>query len=293
MKVFVTGGSGYIGVAVIAALRHAGHETLALARSEQSAKRLAALGSQPLIGDMRRPDTWAKQLRHIDGVIHLAATFGADMADADAALVHGLGDWLSRQRPAGGAQLPFVYTGGVWLYGPVGDDTAVEGTRFEPPAEFAFMVEQRAWLFAATRLAARVVHPALVWDESGGVIGDFLSASQNGDPPRLCGGASVRWPLVHRDDLARLYVLALERGEPGADYHGVAEPGVRVADIAGAIARCCGAPEPVSVPVAEVVRDKGSWAACEAFDQTMAAPATRMALGWKPSALPILDYFCV
>jgi len=85
-------------------------------------------------------------------------------------------------------------------------------------------------------------------------------------------------------------VLALERGESGADYHGVAETGVRVADIANAIARRFGAPEAVVVPVADVVRAKGAWAACEAFDQTMDGPATRQALGWQPAHRTILKF---
>jgi len=289
MNVFVTGGSGYIGSAVIAALHRAGHGTLALARSQPSARRLEDLGSRVVIGDMRQPDAWLEKLRNIDGVIHLAATFGSDMAAADAALVRGLGEWLGRQSLDHSARIPFIYTGGVWLYGAVGNGTAVEGTPFNPTREFAFMAESRTWLFAQRGLSAAVVHPALVWDEAGGVIGDFLTAARSGNPPKITGDGHVRWPLVHRDDLARLYVLALERGEPGADYHGVAESGVRVAHIAGAIARRFGAPGPVVVPVENVVRDKGAWAACEALDQTMAAPATRAALGWESVQRGILE----
>lgn len=80
--------------------------------------------------------------------------------------------------------------------------------------------------------------------------------------------------------------LALARSQPGADYHGVAESGVRVADIAGAIACRFDAPGLVTVPVEDVVAERGAWAACEAWDQTM---ATRASVGWVPSHTSILE----
>ena len=288
MKIFVTGGSGYIGSAVIEALHGAGHQSLALARSRQSAARLEALGSRPLIGDIRDPQAWIRQLGAIDGVIHLAATFDGDMATAERTLLDGLLDAASL--PPTVPERRFIYTGGVWLYGPVGDRTAAEGAHFAPPPAFSFMIQHRQRLFDAPHWAASVVHPAIVWDESGGAISGFLEAAKSGRPPQIAGDGRARWPLVHREDLAQLYALALERGEQGADYHGVAESGVSVAEVAGTIARRFGAPDPVTVPVEEVVAERGAWAACEAWDQTMAAPATRARLGWQPACPEILEY---
>ena len=114
----------------------------------------------------------------------------------------------------------------------------------------------------------------------------FPGCREEQQAPQLTGDARVRWPLAHRDDLAQLYVLTLERGQPSADYHGVAESDVRVADIAGAIACRFDAPEPI---VETVVARKGAWTACEDWDQTMAAPATRALLGWEPVRPGILE----
>ena len=125
MKIFVTGGSGYIGSAVIEALHGADHQTLTLARSRQSAARLEALGSRPLIGDTRHPQDWISQRDAIDGVIHLAATFDGDMATAKRTLLHGLLDEVSL--PPAVPKRRFIYPGSVWLYGPDGGRTAVEG----------------------------------------------------------------------------------------------------------------------------------------------------------------------
>jgi uncharacterized protein YbjT (DUF2867 family) len=57
MKVFVTGGSGYIGQATIAALRRGGHEVAALVRSEHGAEAVAALGATPVMGTLGHTST--------------------------------------------------------------------------------------------------------------------------------------------------------------------------------------------------------------------------------------------
>lgn len=289
MHVFVTGASGYIGIKVIQALHEAGHTTTSLTRSDSARNRLASMGSRPLLGDIKDPKSWKNAVGSIDGAIHLAATFGKDMPEADAAALTGLLEVFERETLRTGKRCPLIYTGGVWLYGPVGDQTAVEGSSFVPPPEFAFMVEHREWLFQSPQISARVVHPAMVWGKTGGVIADFLKQAKSGKAPTIAGSASTRWPLIHRADLARLYVSVLESGHDGDDYHGVAECGIQVGEIASAISRRFESPDPVALPVDTVARKLGSLAACRAYDQTMDAPFTRSALSWLPEQPGILE----
>src|SRR5262249_12995256 len=51
------------------------------------------------------------------------------------------------------------------------------------------------------------------------------------------GDGLNRWPAAYILDVARLYRLAIERAEPNARYHAVAEEGVAMRDIAEAIGR--------------------------------------------------------
>src|ERR1700740_792953 len=91
MRVFVTGGTGLIGSAVVAELLGNGHTVLALARSDASALAAEAAGAEPLRGGPGREplrggladlDVLRTGVAQADGVIHLA--FRNDFSSADA-----------------------------------------------------------------------------------------------------------------------------------------------------------------------------------------------------------------
>lgn len=80
MKIFVTGGSGFVGSALVHRLVAEGHEVMALARSGSSAQRVRAAGAESVPGDLadlRRDDSpapvWLAMLRNVDAVVHVAA----------------------------------------------------------------------------------------------------------------------------------------------------------------------------------------------------------------------------
>lgn len=72
MLVFVTGATGFIGLAVVQELLEAGHEVIGLARANESAQTLNALGAQARIGSIEDLDVLRKGAMGANAAIHLA-----------------------------------------------------------------------------------------------------------------------------------------------------------------------------------------------------------------------------
>lgn len=232
MRILVLGGTGSIGAAVVRELVSRGHEVHGLARSQASAAKLAGLGAMPLAGDIAAPNAWTGRLPQLDAVIHAACDFGTDMGAVDRRLLGGLLPALAAQ-----ANKPrFIYTGGCWLFGATGDAVATEETALDPLPVFAWMVPQLERALAAPEVDGVVIHPAMVYAADGGVFDRFAREAATRSAVRVVGSETVRWPLVHSDDLAVLYALALERAPARSRWIGAANDGVTVGRIARAFA---------------------------------------------------------
>lgn len=282
MRIFVLGGTGQIGAAVVRALLDAGHEVLGLARSEVSAAALRAAGAEALPGDLRDPEGWLGALPEVDAVIQAAADFSDEMGAVETRLLDRLLPRLAR-RPG---RLRFLYTGGCWLYGATGATAAREAHPFDPLPAFAWMLPNLRRVLAGGEVAGLAVHPALVYDRRGGVLRPFVEDAREGGAVRVIGGADLRWPLVEAGDLGRLYALALARGRVGESYNAAGIAGRRVGDLAAAVARRFGPPGcGLRVVTAEAAAARlGEWARGFALDQRMSAAKARRELGWRPAS---------
>ena len=115
MNVFLTGGTGFVGSAVLRSLLKSGHSVIALSRSARSSNALRGAGASVVEGDITDSGWVAQQLVLADAAIHTAspgdeASRGVDAAVAEAAVA-----------AFSGTSKPYVHTGGVWVYGS-GDD---------------------------------------------------------------------------------------------------------------------------------------------------------------------------
>jgi nucleoside-diphosphate-sugar epimerase len=283
MRVLVLGGTGSIGSAVVRELLARGHVVFGLARSGVSAAKLGEWGATSIAGDIASPSSWTMGLPPVDAIIHAACDFSTAMGAIDHHLLDVMLAALATQpkRPR------FIYTAGCWLFGATGDAVATEETPFNALPAFAWMVPNLRRVLSAPEVEGIVIHPAMVYMPQGGVFQRFVRDASERDAVRVVGSEVVRWPLVHGEDLAILYALALERAPAGSSYIGVAVEGLAVGMVARAFAKRFGTrrAEPEIVSADSIAAELGEWAKGYALDQRLSGAKARRELGWQPRHL--------
>ena len=285
MRVFVLGGTGSIGVAIVCELIKRSHQVVALCRSATSEEKLMSLGASPIRGDMSKPTDWVEAAFSCEAIIQVAATFADDMGDVDATAMAAVMNAAKDQDRI----TRLIYTGGCWLYGETGNEVATEGRPFNPLCPFLWMVSHAEMLIKAPGLSTAVIHPAMVYHAgSGGAFSRYFCAARANRPIEVWGSPAIRWPLIERNDLARAYCDLVERSDLVGHFNAVAEQGVAVGEIALSIAQAYGStPGLVVRHVDQVIAKNGSWAKGPTLDQQMSAQKLRAATGWEPT---INDY---
>jgi nucleoside-diphosphate-sugar epimerase len=278
MRVFVTGATGFVGVAVVKELTAAGHKVLGMARSEEGAKSLSALGVEVHRGSLEDLDSLRKGAAVSDAVIHLAfihdwSNFAAN-CEIDRQAIDALGSAL-----AGSDRLLIVTGGTAGLVGP--GQLATEDN--DPPSDFRLprVSEQTALSFKGLR--ASVMRLPQVHDTTRqGLLTYAVALAREKGVSAYVGEGRNRWAAAHVSDVARLYRLALERNEAGVKYHAVAEEGVPMRAIAEAIGR--GLKTPVKALSADEAPAHFGWLAMFAASDLLASSEkTRKSMGWNPT----------
>jgi hypothetical protein len=142
---------------------------------------------------------------------------------------------------------------------------------------------------SATGVRTVVIRPGMVYGRGGGPTNQFAGMAADG-VPRHVGGGENHWTLVHVDDLADLYALAVERAPAGTLVNGVAGPPLRVRDLAEAASAGAGLPPPRPWPVKEAALELGADDADGVTrDHRISGELARSLLGWRPAARSPLD----
>ncbi|MFE3447661.1 NAD-dependent epimerase/dehydratase family protein [Nonomuraea sp. NPDC059194] len=263
MKVLVLGATGYIGGAVVERLVERGHEVAALVRQQREIEGVKDVRTGDLadLGSLKAAVT-----DDIDAIVHAAVLTG-DKAH-DLASVEALGK-------------PIVYVSGVWVLGPTRD-----GQEDSPVNPVAIVGDRPEVEQAVLGRGGIVVRPGVVHGRGAGIVSLLVGqAAERGVGAYVVGeDKTPTWTFVHVDDLADLIVTAVEKGRPGAVYHGVAEEAVSVAEIARAASKVAGVREGAEPwPVEEAAQVFGGpFAEALALSQRAGARRTKEELGWEP-----------
>ncbi|QWF79324.1 SDR family oxidoreductase [Amycolatopsis sp. CA-230715] len=286
MRVFVTGGTGLIGSAVVAELLANDHTVLALARSDASALAAKTAGAEPIRGALADSDVLRDGVAKADGVIHLA--FANDFSSPEA-LAKAVAEESAALATLGeelvGSDRPLVTVSGT---------PAVPGraaTEADPLPTGGPVGGRSVAVTAALGLASRGVRSASVRlprtvhnDGTGGFAGLLTGNARRTGISGYPGDGAQRWPAVHALDAAVLFRLVLERAPAGTAWHAVSDEGDRLRDIAEVIGRRLG------LPVESVPEETyGPLGPIFATDQPASSAHTRQALGWEPKHPRLLE----
>ena len=286
MRVFLTGASGFVGTAVAAELAKAGHEVVGLARSDASAAKIEAAGHRVVRGTLEDPATLAAPARDADGVIHCA--FDHTMTDFANNIAKDRRNVEALVAALEGTGKPLLVTSGAGVR--PGRVSTEEDTP-DPDGNPRVLTEHVVTEAASSRGVRGVVIRLPQVHDRGDVHGfmpTLIGIARDKGFAAYVGDGANRWTAVHRPDLARLYVLALEKAAPGMRLNGLAEGAITARAIVEAIG------EGTGLPVRSITPDEApgyyGWMAHFAgMDMPASNDLTREWMGWEPTGPGLLE----
>ncbi len=288
MRVFVTGATGFIGSAIVQELIDAGHQVIGLARSDAGAKSLAAAGAQVHRGDLEDLESLRSGASMSDGVIHCA--FNHDFSkyaancEADRHAIEALGSALV------GSDRPLIITSGTAVAltpgrvatendAPISSSAGMPRSASEEAAASVALGGVRVSVVRLPQVHDRVKH---------GLVSPVIDIAREKGVSAYVGDGHYRWPAVHLIDTARLYRLALEKGDANARYNAIGEEGVPFREIAEVIGRGLKVPV-IAKPLEEASEHFGWLGFFMGVDAPASSAQTQERLGWHPTQVGMID----
>ena len=215
MRVLVTGGTGYLGSAIVRALHARGHVPVVFARRASK----AALPGVAIDGDVRNTTALHGAADAVDAVIHAAALVSIwrrRPRDFDDVNVNGLLNVIDVVRARAIPRL--VYTSSFMALPPAGAQRPLDGNDYQRSKRIAL---DRAREARAAGTPITIVYPGVIYgpgpSTEANLVGRLLSDHLRRRLPGMIGADRV-WPFAFLDDVAALHVLAVERPDARGDY---------------------------------------------------------------------------
>jgi len=260
--VIVTGATGLIGSRIVQILREQGVDVIAFARDVKGARKRLGEDVSCVFWDFTRPDEgdWRDYLSEADGVIHLAGTplfqkrwnaaFKREMEESRVLGTRQLVDAIvqSRSRPRA-----FVSASALGFYGTDVDRVVDEDAQ---PANDLLAQLCVNWEREASRLDAEGVRSVLmrvgiVLTTESGALKELLPLFRLG-VGGVMGNPDPHINWIHVEDIARMFIMALENEQMSGPYNAAGPNPVTNGDFARGIARALGRPALLRFPVSLV-----------------------------------------
>jgi nucleoside-diphosphate-sugar epimerase len=291
MKVLLTGATGYIGSVIAEKLQNAGHHVSGLARSEASAAVLESLGIEVVHGDLDSVEILVEAPQKADAVIHTAFDLGN--GDFDNAVAKEKLVVRAFIKSLTNTNKPLIVTSGTAVLGDTGDrvfdeETAILGAPKPGMGAILARLEMEQEVLQAKDVHGVVLRPPNVYGRSNGrAILTLLTFAAHalGAVPFASGTADHKWTFVHVEDLADLYVLALEKAKQGELFHAGAQSGLRTKSIAEALSTGIGLggkTAELDIPALGSALGAPPLAGYWANNSQSSSEKARRVLGWKP-----------
>lgn len=286
MQILLTGGSGYLGSAILRRLVADGHSVLAVARSEASASAVAADGATPARGDARDIAWLSGQMASVDAVVHAASPNDATSGTFDDGVLRAVEEALA------GAERAFIMTGGTWVYGNGSGLNEASPIDAPPIVGWRPAVLERTRRLTELGIRSVIIEPGMLYGHGGGLpVMLQLGPVTPGEAPALIhpGDGSARVSNVAVDDAADFYALALSAAQPGARFVLAQDDPPTMRSVAEAASRGRGLDGRVAAETDEQTRARlGMIADPLLLDQTFDSSAARV-LGWSPHCAGLLE----
>lgn len=260
-------GCGYVGLPLAMELARLGHTVFGLRRSAATNDELRRVGITRLQADITQPATLANLPRDFDWVVNCVASGGGGVDEYRQVYLQGMRnliEWLvpgsagvspansaneaaaTRRQDASAPRI--VYTSSTGVYGQNDGSLVDETSPTEPATETArVLVETEKLLLAAGRekiFSALVLRAAGIYGpERGYLLKQFLRGEA-----RIEGAGTRTLNMIHRDDLIRAIIAALERGRGGEIYNATDDEPVSQLEFSRWLAAKLGKPLPPTVP---------------------------------------------
>jgi uncharacterized protein (TIGR01777 family) len=260
MRVFVTGGTGFIGGRLVARLLERGDHVALLTRRPEDAKQKWSYPCQIVAGDPVQPGPWQEEIANCDGVVHLAGEgifnrrwndeFKEVMRISRVAGTSNVVEALARApRRADGSPRTLVNASAIGYYGPHGDEELTEDS--SPGDDFLAKLcvdwEKAAFLAEKEGVRVVVVRIGVVLEKGGGALAKMLTPFKMfAGGPVGAGRQVMSW--IHLDDLVGLMLFALDHPEVKGVLNGTAPKPVTNKEFSKALGRVLGRPSFMPTP---------------------------------------------